>query len=372
MLTYIYKFMAKYQEKYNIYKNLCEKENCKCNAYHRYKRMCRYGINCKNKKKCRFKHPVCKFQNRCNNPRCKFIHFINSEEKNEEKNEEEVYIDSDEEDEVNDEDINFVKISADAENKLKKIKKTSYIQKKGEELKSNSFNFKEDNEGDSDRKIRAAEIISSSYSSLDLKDKNILDLLKSGSFSKNIKWICSKDMLLKMREKRDDGWYWKATKKLWKDSNIKYDSKVSVVMKYENMLLVVQNYCTKWGFPGGKIEDFDKNILDTATREIYEELGISIDLKGRELNIKEKKIYMKKNFYIDFHIEREEFERLFTSVPKIGEDIEITGIAFVKKSDVNFRNKIPDLINTKFFTDRSFKDISERGFNNTFRNFFLK
>jgi ADP-ribose pyrophosphatase YjhB (NUDIX family) len=39
----------------------------------------------------------------------------------------------------------------------------------------------------------------------------------------------------------------------------------------------------KWGLPGGHMESFDKNILDTATREVKEETGLK-SIPGKKID----------------------------------------------------------------------------------------
>ncbi|OGH91711.1 MAG: hypothetical protein A2534_04910 [Candidatus Magasanikbacteria bacterium RIFOXYD2_FULL_39_9] len=54
-----------------------------------------------------------------------------------------------------------------------------------------------------------------------------------------------------------------------------------VIIEDDKVLLIreqKENGITPWMFPGGKVEEFDKNLEETCHREVGEELGIKIEI----------------------------------------------------------------------------------------------
>jgi 8-oxo-dGTP pyrophosphatase MutT (NUDIX family) len=53
-----------------------------------------------------------------------------------------------------------------------------------------------------------------------------------------------------------------------------YDNKVRLILILRNTYNGVHS--NQIGFPGGRIEDYDKTLFDTAIRETYEEIGVRV------------------------------------------------------------------------------------------------
>lgn len=80
----------------------------------------------------------------------------------------------------------------------------------------------------------------------------------------------------------DGGWWYYVSKGLGIHSHIEHKGKViatvDIVVMAENKLLLIKRgknpYKDSWAFPGGRIEQKDKDILDAAKRELKEETNL--------------------------------------------------------------------------------------------------
>jgi 8-oxo-dGTP diphosphatase len=90
-----------------------------------------------------------------------------------------------------------------------------------------------------------------------------------------------------------------------------------------------QSYAGFWEFPGGKVDD-DETYLDCLTRELYEEVGISV----KEFSLLEKKDYVNKDnvhVFLEFYLVS---EYINIPVAREGQKLELVNINDIHKYNI--------------------------------------
>ena len=86
-------------------------------------------------------------------------------------------------------------------------------------------------------------------------------------------------------EDNDGGWWNNVDKGYSIDNHIQYKGNViatvDIIVRYENEILLIKRgkepYKNSWAFPGGRIEQKDKDIMATAKRELKEETNLECE-----------------------------------------------------------------------------------------------